>query len=339
MRPEIISLALLLALGAPACKETDRALCEINGSFPEDMNVGFIFRFEHPPSNFCSTMLRLTPDGTPYLFMNISALTTDSEKGIFQQATAGSAIDQSFGLRHLWSTFVLPLKEEGTGDRGSFFLLLSPEDVAFAEDGAMLGISDRTLVVFDEPKNWSLTYDDNALHLDSRSLLDLPVWGARISPAGNAGVYLYGQTQFGPNVFLYQPNGEMRHLFKAGGDVSALCGDGHDTYYAVGKDVYLLSGSENLLLYSADATVTALALAPPYGLFYLTEYDTVGYIYGRGRAFTFLSWTPEVYNSNGCGLDIQVSGGELYVFFPSIGVMRCAPIESLAKLAAELDHI
>ncbi len=187
--------------------------------------------------------------------------------------------------------------------------------LAWMRDGTLLVISGQELGV--------PTEDGLAV------ILALPSADMRIEPASSEAFYLYGGDSPAQrrSLYIHRRGGRLLHLLKAPTPIHAVAGDSDVTFLSIDKSIYLLVRGEPLrFVYEAEEAVTALALAPPWGLFYGTE-QTFGYVTESGMGFAFL---------RGKGGEPKVHEDDLYLFITDEGVVRSTPVSSFEQLARVL---
>jgi hypothetical protein len=124
------------------------------------------------------------------------------------------------------------------------------------------------------------------------------------------------------DVLLYGMDGNVRNLLRAPRPVTAVSGDGSNTFVAVGSVVFLLKpGQKAKAVFYERVCIKDLAVAPPGGIFYLTE-DGVGYIESPESGVVFLRRKVASLDSRSGELVLVTKDREILLIKPVSGFSR-----------------
>jgi len=118
----------------------------------------------------------------------------------------------------------------------------------------------------------------------------LPGRGMRLARADGGHCYVFGGASGARHheVLLFGVDGKVRNLIRVPEPVTAVAGDGSNTFVAVGPVVYFLTKeSAPRPVFRERTDITDLAYAAPVGVFYLTE-DGVGCMIEPASGLIFL---------------------------------------------------
>ena len=255
----------------------------VDAYFPKDMQTGFIVRFDKPLSAGAARELRFDVDREGRPFL----LVTNTLVALKEKPDDVGGVYKVPGVRRVDDFSWTPAGE-----------------LLFSADGMLGGLTEAGF----------------------GRIQKLPAAGMKIEPASNDLWYLYGGSGYFAerDIYLYRRGGEVLRLLRAESPVRAVVGSGETTFFAVGRGIFLhVPGKTLRAVYTADEEVTALALAPPSGLFFATA-KRAGYVRRPGSGFTFM---------RGVGVRLRVRGDALYLFNPERGVMKCTPVSRFEQMA------
>lgn len=149
----------------------------------------------------------------------------------------------------------------------------------------------------------------------------LPFKNMRAVRADEDHFYLFGGENTGAqnDVLLLGVSGSITNLLHVPQPVTAVAGDGLNTFIAVGPAVFFLAGKDKPTpVFFASSAVKELALAPSNGVFYVTEAG-LGYMTGPGSGMILL---PQKIISMDCRnnrLLVLTADREVLLFSPVAG--------------------
>lgn len=152
----------------------------------------------------------------------------------------------------------------------------------------------------------------------------LPGKGMRLARADAGHCYLFGgEGRLNDHdVVLYGADGSVRNVFRASLPVTAVTGDGTNTFVAVGPVVFFLTpGQEPKPVFREREPITDLVLVAPAGIFYLTG-DGVGCIDGPGSGLVFLRREVTSLDGRGDRLLLMTKDREILLIKPVSGFSR-----------------
>jgi hypothetical protein len=148
--------------------------------------------------------------------------------------------------------------------------------------------------------------------------------GMRVARADAGHCYVFGGEGWllKHDVLLYGMNGSVRNLLRAPLPVTAVTGDGSNTFVAVGSVVFLLTpGQKAKAVFHERVCIKDLAVAPPGGIFYLTE-DGVGYMESPESGMVFLRRKVTSLDSRSGELVLVTKDREILLIKPVSGFSR-----------------
>jgi hypothetical protein len=152
----------------------------------------------------------------------------------------------------------------------------------------------------------------------------LPEKGMRMARADAGHCYLFGGSNRAEHhdVLLFGADGSIKNLFRAPDPITAVTGDGGNTFAAVGPVVFFFSrGSEPRPVFRERMTITDLAYAPPAGVFYLTG-EGVGCMDSPGSGLMFLRRDITSLDGRGDRLLLLTKDREVLLIKPVSGFPR-----------------
>ena len=201
-------------------------------------------------------------------------------------------------------------------------------DFAWLDTGELAMCTDTALGYL---SNKSLTRKDNALPmLQFKPVLSLPYKNFRLFPGKGNTLYLLGRNPRSRNYEIYvlqekKGEGIIKKLLATEKKISAIAGDGEQTYIAAGRLIVKLIPEENdmesIFLHPKER-ITELDYSPKSGLFYTTE-SAIGFVSDDNR-FEFMK-SPNT--------QIRVRDKSLYVLLgETCGVIRIDGINKFKNL-------
>ncbi|MCW9033358.1 MAG: hypothetical protein OQJ97_03995 [Rhodospirillales bacterium] len=191
----------------------------------------------------------------------------------------------------------------------------SLSDYNWIKEGTLLGVKEAQLGI-PSPSGLNL-------------LFDLPDTYMEITPAGWNSFYLSGgrNNSQNHNAYLAKKGQELTHLVKTPDPITAISGDGENTFIAVGRSIFFLSpGKQPKLIYQLEFDVVSLVYTPPHGLFYAST-ENVGFVLKSGVGFTFLKATHA---------RLMAHKKNLYIELPYKGILHVTPISSFEEMALKM---
>lgn len=149
----------------------------------------------------------------------------------------------------------------------------------------------------------------------------LPFRNMRVVRADGDRFYLFGGENTGTenDVLLFGVGGSIINLLHVPQPVTAVAGDGFNTFIAVGPAVFFLAGKDKPTpVFLASAAVKELALAPSNGVFYATEIG-IGYVAGPGSGMILLPQKTISMDCRNNRLLVLTADREVLLFNPVAG--------------------
>ena len=258
-------------------------------------------------------------------------------------SAAGNYIDKTLvllpGDSSLKFNWILPPQGKGgeglsfrMGNKGGAWFGSNGKNVMSLKDGFSIGLKDpfddfmvnsSGLPVFVSKDYLCIMTPVSGKKLGStelsfQPLAKLPAGNCRLYPAGKGMLYISGTGAGTGNSEVYTAGGEngtlkvegkgkaflYTKIFSTEKRISALAGDGKDTFVAIGKLVIKTgAGKAEGFFVHPKSDITGLAYDPAAGLFYCTE-KGVGYA-SKDGSLEFLRVSKPA---------IAVSGGKLYIY-------------------------
>lgn len=156
-----------------------------------------------------------------------------------------------------------------------------------------------------------------------------PARGMRLARADAGHCYLYGGEgeEWARTVLVLGVDGALRPLARLPEAVTAVAGNGANTFVAAGPVVHFLgTGAEPRPVFSETAVIEELAYAPPVGVFYRTSAG-IGCLHGPAAGSLFLRQPTR---------SLDVRDGRLLVLTADRAVLLIAPI---ARIPSLLDEV
>lgn len=160
----------------------------------------------------------------------------------------------------------------------------------------------------------------------------LPSRGMRLARADGEHCYVFGgeADPYGREVLLVGADGSVRNLFRALAPVTAVAGNGTNTFVAVGTAVYFLAPERNPVpVFRERSAIVELAQVPEVGVFYRTV-DGVGCIENPESGALFYSGGIEAMDAR---------GGRLLLLTKEREVLLIAPLAGLAGAVRDVHRL
>ena len=201
-------------------------------------------------------------------------------------------------------------------------------DFAWLDTGELAMCTDTALGYL---SNKPLTRKDNALPmLQFKPVLSLPYKNFRLFPGKGNTLYLLGRNPRSRNYEIYvlqekKGKGIIKKLFATEKKISAIAGDGEQTYIAAGRLIVKLipekNDMESIFLHPKER-ITGLDYSPKSGLFYTTE-SAIGFVSDDNR-FEFMK-SPDT--------QIRIRDKSLYILLgETYGVLKIDGINKFKNL-------
>ncbi len=156
-----------------------------------------------------------------------------------------------------------------------------------------------------------------------------PARGMRLARADADHCYLYGGEgeEWARTVLVLGVDGGVRHLGRLPEPVTAVAGNGANTFVALGAVVYFLgAGAEPRPVFSETTAIEELAYAPPVGVFYRTSAG-LGCLHGPAAGSLFLRQAVR---------SLDARDGRLLALSAEREVLFIAPIARIPSLLEEV---
>lgn len=156
-----------------------------------------------------------------------------------------------------------------------------------------------------------------------------PTRGMRLARADATHCYLYGGEgeDWAHTVVVVGIDGALRHLARLPEAVTAVAGNGVNTFVATGCVVHFLgTGAEPRPVFSETTPIKELAYAPPVGVFYRTSAG-IGCLHGPAAGSLFLRQAT---------LSLDARDSRLLVLTADREVLLIAPIARIPRLLEEV---
>lgn len=163
----------------------------------------------------------------------------------------------------------------------------------------------------------------------------LPSRGMRLARADSGHCYVFGGVTdpLGREVLLVGADGTLRNLFRAPAAVTAVAGDGVNTFVAVGPMVYFMAPKqEPRAIFQERVPILELAHVPSIGVFYRTV-GGVGCIENPASGAVFLQGGIESIDGRSGRLVLLTSDREVLLIAPLAGFPRV--VQDVRQLAAK----
>jgi hypothetical protein len=160
----------------------------------------------------------------------------------------------------------------------------------------------------------------------------LPSRGMRLARADSGHCYVFGGVTdpLGREVLLVGADGALRNLFRAPATVTAVAGDGANTFVAVGPMVYYMAPKqEPRAIFQEREPILELAHVPSVGVFYRTA-GGVGCIENPVSGAVFLQGAVE---------SIDGRSGRLVLLTPAREVLLIAPLAGFPRLVQDVRQL
>lgn len=266
---------------------------ELVGTFPDDVEVGYVFRLDGVPA-----AVRPSPADLHYDLTEAGAPILLAKNVLLPVAAPGVP---AAGV---------PISVDAPGALSSF---------AIARDGVPLAVTGQQLGVV-TPRGFQPT-------------LDLPRQGMRVAAASGTQLFLYGGGTAAEqrDLYLYRRDGALLPLFRAPSPIQAVSGFDDIAFVAFDRTILMLRlGEQSAPVYHASEPITSIAASPPAGIFFATA-SRVGYVYDQQKAYVFLRTKDARVSVRGGMLFVMLGSGDLLRCSPVTAFQRFA--DSIVRAA------
>ncbi len=146
-----------------------------------------------------------------------------------------------------------------------------------------------------------------------------PARGMRLVRADNRHCYLYGGEgeSWARTVLLLDVDGGVRHLARLPDPITAVAGNGTNTFVASGPVVrFLGTGAEPRPVFAETTPIEELAYAPPVGVFYRTSAG-IGCLHGPAAGSLFLRQPAHSLDARDGRLLVLTTDSEVLLLAPT----------------------